>query len=290
MILGSDRVTAEGYGRHDQFSGAATMDEARARDLAARLEKRGEARDEVATRAAYLDLLGVEPGQRVLEVGCGTGVVLRDVARRVAPDGRAVGLDPSQHLLHVARELAQQAGLGRLIELRTGDARALPFADATFDVALAVTTLSHVPEGERAVPELARVVRPGGRVGVLDRDDDTFFVSHPDRVLTRRVIAAGADNALVDAWLGRRVPWLLAQAGLEDVRVRAFAGVEQDPAGFYAVSLRGRAEIAAKAGAISTDELARWQQQLDDAAAAGGFMVGLTQIFVWGTRPGPPSG
>jgi len=280
-----DAVTAHGYGRHDQFRDTATMDETRARDLAARLEKRGAASDEVATRVKYLDLLRVGPGQLALEVGCGTGVVLRDLARRVAPDGRAVGLDPSQHLLNLARELAQQSGLASLIELHTGDARALPFADEEFDVALAVTTLSHVPEGERAIPELARVVRPGGRVGVLDRDDDTFFVSHPDRALTRRVIAAGADNAMMDAWLGRRLPRLLAQAGLVDVSVRAFAGVEQDPAGFYAASLRGRAEIAARAGAISRDELARWLDQLDDEAAAGGFVVGLTQLFAWGTRP-----
>lgn len=274
-------------GRFSLWREARGFDEARARTLAERaLELRGRAEDEVRARAAYLDLLGPAPGERVLDVGCGSGVVTRDLARRVAPGGRVVGLDPSPALLTVAAERAAEAGLAGQIEWREGDARALPCADGEFDAAIAVTTLCHIPDGERAVPELVRVVRPAGRVGVFDRDNDSYIIAHPDRALTRRIVAAGSDHTTVDGWLIRRLPRLLREAGLADVRVRAFASIEQDPTGFYATNAGARwADVAVQVGAITEAERQRWVAELDAGAAAGGFVAGLTHLFVWGTRP-----
>ena len=223
---------AEQYGRLDHWSKSAAIDMARARELAALLEQRGRGADEVSARSAYLALLGIKPGERVLEVGCGSGVVLRDLARRVAPNGLALGLDPSPAFLAIARELADEAELGRWIELREGDARALPFDAGEFDAALAVTALAHIPDGRRAIPELVRVVRPGGRVGIFDRDADSYIVSHPDRALTRRIVAARSDHGSADGWLARALPRLMTTAGLQDVQVRAFTSIETDPAAF----------------------------------------------------------
>lgn len=129
-------------------------EEARVRDQAQLLELRGRGDDQAAIREAYLDALGIAPGAHVLDVGCGTGVVARAVARRLAPNGRLVGLDPSPAMLAVGRELAEREGLLDRVEFRTGDARELPFADSTFDVVLAITALSHMTDAERALPEL----------------------------------------------------------------------------------------------------------------------------------------
>src|SRR5438094_217326 len=82
----------------------------------------------------------------------------------------AAGVDPSPALLAIARDLAEVGGLGNRVELHEGSALALPFADGAFDVAIAVTALSHTPGAEGAIPEMARVVRPGGRIGVFDLD------------------------------------------------------------------------------------------------------------------------
>jgi len=280
-------MAEEQRGRFSLWREPQGFDAERARTLAeGALERRGRSEDEVRARAAYLDLLAVAPGERVLDVGCGSGVVTRDLARRVAPGGRAVGLDPSPALLAVAGELAAAAGLAGEMAWRVGDARALPFDDGAFDAALAVTTLCHIPDGERAIPELVRVVRPGGRVGVFDRDNDTYIIAHPDRALTRRIVAAGSDHTTVDGWLIRRLPRLLRQAGLADVRVRAFASVEQDPAGFYATNAGARwADVAVQVGAITEAERRRWVADLEAEAVAGGFVAGLTHLFVWGTRP-----
>lgn len=261
------------------------MDLETARENSARLERRARADDEIAARNAYLDLLAVGPGERVLDIGCGSGVVTREVARRVAPAGLAVGVDPSPAMLTVARELADQQGVGEWVDLRVGDARALPFADAEFDVVIAVTALSHFPGGEHVIPELMRVMRPGGRLGVFDRDTDSFIVAHPDRALTRRIVAAFSDHASVDGWLARRLPGLFAEAGLHDVRVRAFTPLETDAAGFYAGTALRALEAAVQAEAISEEERQRWVDALHAEQAAGRFVAGLTQLFVWGSKP-----
>src|SRR5262245_61479549 len=150
----------------------AMADAERARDLAARLERRAKAEDELAARQTYLALLDLSAAERVLDVGCGSGAVTRDIARRVGDRGLAVGLDPSPALLAVARGLAEEAGLGDHVEFHEGNVLRLPFRNGSFDAVVCATVLSHVPDGEAAIPELARVLRPGGRLGVFDFDAD----------------------------------------------------------------------------------------------------------------------
>jgi SAM-dependent methyltransferase len=278
---------ARDYGQQDHWRTIDQVDLERIRPLAARLELRGRHADEVAARSAYLDLLAIMPGERVLDVGCGSGVVLRDLARRVGPDGRAVGLEYGAAFLPIVRELAERDGLAERIELHQGDARALPFADGEFDLALAATVLRHIPDGDLAVAELARVVRPGGRVAVFEGDTDGCLINHPDRVLTRRIVASGTDNNNVDGQLARRVPGLLHEAGLEDIQVRAFTTVDRDPAGYYSQRCVNWAKAAARTGAISPEESDRWIEALLEEQAAGRYLVAQVQILAWGRRPSP---
>jgi SAM-dependent methyltransferase len=273
------------YGQQSLWRDTAGIDAARARELAGRLELRAKSQDEIEARAAYLDLLGVTAGERVLDVGCGSGVVTRDIARRLGPSGRAVGIDPSPQLLAVARELAQTAGLGGQVEFREGGALQLPFPDGAFDVAVAVTVLAHTPGGEHAVPEMARVVRPGGRVGVFDLDTDMASVTHPDRVLTRRIVAAASDAIAVDGWLARRMPLLFTSAGLEEVRVRGFFPLETDPRGFYGALAERAADTALTAGAITEAERGTWLDALHALQAGGPVIAGRLHIFTWGRKP-----
>jgi ubiquinone/menaquinone biosynthesis C-methylase UbiE len=273
------------YGRQSLWRDTTGADAAKARDLAARLEFRAKARDEVEARDAYLGLLGISAGERVLDVGCGSGVVTREIAKRVGPGGLAVGLDPSPGLLAVARELAQEAGLGDRIEFREGSALELPCPDRSFDAVLCVTVLSHVPGGHAAIPELARVLRPGGRLGVFDLDTDMTVFTHPDRALTRRIIAASSDATAVDGWLARRMPLLFEQAGLEDVRVRGFFPLETDPQSFYAGLAERSVDAAVKANAITEAERRAWLEAFHAQQARGPVIAGRLHILVRGRKP-----
>jgi len=113
-----------------------------------------------------LGLVGLPAGRRILDVGCGDGVLASALARAGAT---VMGVDRDRHMLTIGQSRGQRAGLH--LEFVEGDIRALPFADATFDVVIAITALCFVPDPERVVREMARVLRPGGRavIGELGR-------------------------------------------------------------------------------------------------------------------------
>lgn len=272
------------YGSESLWKDTAGIDIVKARDLAARLEKRAEAPDEIAARAAYLDLLGIKEGDRVLDVGCGSGVVTRAIAERVGPAGRVVGVDPSASFLTVARELADKSGVGDRIEFREGSAKSLPFENGSFDAAIAVTVFAHMYDGAAAVPELVRVVRSGGRVGVFDFDADMTAFTHSDREMTRRIVSAAADAVAVDGWIARRMPALFSAAGVSDVQVRGFFPIDSDPEGFYMALAERSSSAAARSGAVTDDEARRWLDGFHAQRANGPVVAGRLHLFVWGRK------
>jgi ubiquinone/menaquinone biosynthesis C-methylase UbiE len=140
------------------------------------------------TRARLREALAPQRGERVLEVGPGTGYYTLDMAEWVAPGGRVDILDLQQPMLdHVARR-AQDRGVGN-IGATQGDARALPYPDGSFDAAYLVAVLGEVPDQDAALRELARVLRPGGRLAVGELLGDPHWVS--PRALRRRAGDAG---------------------------------------------------------------------------------------------------
>jgi SAM-dependent methyltransferase len=111
--------------------------------------------------AQVLDVALPQPGERVLDVACGTGVLARRVAPLVGSNGQVVGLDLSPDMLAVARVLAEREGLA--IDWHEGRAEALPFADASFDLVVCQHGLQFIPDKPTAVAELRRVLRENGR-------------------------------------------------------------------------------------------------------------------------------
>ena len=116
-------------------------------------------------------LLGARAGERVLEIGPGTGLQALHVARRLGDEGRLDIVDVQEEMLDVVTKRAAAAGVGSITATQA-DARALPFPDASFDAAYLVTVLGEIPDRAAAVRELGRVLKPGGRLVVgefLDR-------------------------------------------------------------------------------------------------------------------------
>jgi ubiquinone/menaquinone biosynthesis C-methylase UbiE len=277
-------MEAKEYGRLSNWRDTARVSADQAREMDGRLELRARAADEASAREEYLELLAVSPGERVLDVGCGSGVVTRAIARRIAPDGRAVGFDASPALLDLAQRHARDEGLAGVIDFRAGDCRDLPFAVGSFDAVIAATVLAHVPGAERALKEMVRVTRSGGRVGVFDFDGDCFPIAHPDRELTRRIVAAQCDHSAVNGQLVRHLPGMLADLGVANVKVRGFMPLEREAGSFYAQLAERAGQTALKVRAITEAESKRWQEQLKATISAGRFLGGRLHLFVWGTR------
>jgi ubiquinone/menaquinone biosynthesis C-methylase UbiE len=146
-----------------------------------------EAPHPLITRPRLREALAPAPGQRLLEVGPGTGYYALEVAGWIAPEGRLDVFDLQQEMLDHTLRRARERGIENLAPAQ-GDARALPYEDDAFDAAYLVTVLGEIPDQETALRELARVVKPGGRVVVGELFGDPHWVSprrlraHADRV------------------------------------------------------------------------------------------------------------
>ncbi len=114
-------------------------------------------------RSAMLQLASLAPGEQVLDIACGTGLVTLPAARAVAPAGEAYGIDVSGRMVEAARCRAAEQEIANARFTRM-DGEALPIPDSSFDAALCALGLMYMPDPRRAVREMMRVVRPGGRI------------------------------------------------------------------------------------------------------------------------------
>jgi protein-L-isoaspartate O-methyltransferase len=128
------------------------------------------------TRSRLREILSPQPGERVLEVGPGSGYYSLHAARWLEPDGTLEVLDIQQEMLEHTMRRAQTLSISNIIPTR-GDAQALPYPDGRFDAAYLVATLGEVPDKERALHELGRVLKPGGRLVVGESQPDPHMVS-----------------------------------------------------------------------------------------------------------------
>jgi ubiquinone/menaquinone biosynthesis C-methylase UbiE len=142
--------------------------------------------DVVEQRARTLALLAPQPGETVLDVGSGPGFLVASLAEAVGPDGAVHGLDPSAPMNAAARSRSAEFPW---VSIDEGDALSLPYPDGTFDAAVSTQVYEYVGDVPGALAELRRVVRPGGRVLLLDTDWDSVVWHAADRALHRRIMA-----------------------------------------------------------------------------------------------------
>jgi SAM-dependent methyltransferase len=135
-----------------------------------------EAPHPLITRGRLHDLLAPRPGERVLEVGPGTGYYTLDVAGLVSPGGSVDIFDLQQEMLDHTMRRARERGVDNIVPAQ-GDARSLPYDDASFDAAYLVAVLGEIPDQPAALRELARVLKPDGRLVVGELFGDPHWVS-----------------------------------------------------------------------------------------------------------------
>jgi protein-L-isoaspartate O-methyltransferase len=139
------------------------------------------------TRSRLRKILDLKPGERVLEVGPGTGYYTLEVAEWVKPDGQVDILDLQQQMLEHTMRRAKNRGLANVTPTQS-DATAMPYDDGTFDAAYLTVVLGEIPEQEKALSELSRVLKPGGRLVVGELLGDPHYV----RLGPLRLRASGA--------------------------------------------------------------------------------------------------
>lgn len=249
------------------------------------LEERGAISELAELRSRWLEFADVRPGYRVLDVGCGTGVVARDLGQRVGEQGRVVGVDPSRRLIQEAVRRAKGQGLEGRIEFRSADGAVLPFPDGSFDLVLAATVFSHIPNGLEVLAEMTRVTRSGGTVAVFDHDIDTMVVNASDRELSRRIIHAYCDCHFTSGWAGRELYGLFRQVSLEDISILPLVLSSTEFGAYWQQVIERASTVAVKTGAVSQEEADKWRAELEQKGREGRFFGCRNYYCLRGRKP-----
>jgi ubiquinone/menaquinone biosynthesis C-methylase UbiE len=255
--------------------------------MAARLEERARCPDQQGVNAALHRVLDPKPGQEWLEVGCGSGVLCRQLRSTLGPSGRITGLDVSYEMLQAARRIALEAGPTEAVSWAAGDAERLPFVADAFDGVFAARLLLHVADPQAVVNEMARVVKPSGWVIVMDWDFDTVAVDHSQRELTRRLLHWRTDHEGGDNWSGRKLWRYMTRAGLENLGHQPVVSAAQGEADSLYQSLTKAARVACDGGAITPEEQTAWTSELRASVKAGQFFATIVYYIIRGRRPQP---
>ena len=212
---------------------------------------------------AVADAARIGPGQRVLDVACGTGVLAREARGRTGPSGYVAGLEPDPGMLTVARELAPD------VDWRQGVAESMPFPDESFDAVVSQFGLMFFSDRRRALQEMMRVLTPGGRLAIAVWDGLAGIPAYAAEValLERLAGAAAADALRAPFALGdrNRLRALVEEAGAGAVSVNTERGTARFPSLRAMVEADLRGWLPVMGVTLAEERIARI---LDEAEAA----------------------
>ena len=240
--------------------------------------------DVVEQRRLVREAIGLRTGERVVDIGCGPGYLVAEMAAEVGPDGHVDAVDGSESMLAVARR-RDLAPASAPVEFHLADASALPLADSSVDVAISTQVYEYVEDVGAALTDAYRVLRPGGRLFVVDTDWDSIVLHSPDPGLTHRVLRAW-DEHLADPYLPRRLPSLFRRAGfaLFDCRVIPIVNVGFDPATYSGGLLDVMASFVSGRNGLSEEEVEEWRNGIVGLGDEWFFSVNR---YLFGARVDP---
>jgi len=231
----------------------------------------------VERRRRVREVLGLGPGEGVLSIGCGPGFEPAELGTALGTSGDILGVDRSRAMLALARErCADHSG----VSLARGDATELPIPDGAFDAATAVQVYEYVDELDRALSELRRVLRSGGRAVVYDTDFDSIVWRSPNPERMERVLDAWDDHCARPR-LGSQLAPPLRDAGFTVDRVEPYtivnSSLKDDT--FLRHFADFLAEWTAEHDDIGPEMADDWAEDLRRCEDAGGTFFSLTQYL-----------
>jgi ubiquinone/menaquinone biosynthesis C-methylase UbiE len=265
----------------DPYASIASTDEALQARLASILELRAAEPQQRAMLEAYLSELDLPDGAIALDVGCGTGAVTRVLAS-LPRMRQVIGIDPSPIFVEKARELAK--GISNL-SFQTGDARAVPFTNASFDLVVFHTVLCHVPEPERALREAQRVLRPDAWLAVFDGDYPTASVAIDAFDPLQSTVEAMIANYVQNPWLTRRLKHTLDAMGFRITSLRSHGYVQTaEPAYMLTLVDRG-ADLLMGAASIGAAQAEALKAEARRRVSTGEFFGQISFLSVLARTP-----
>jgi len=241
--------------------------------------------DIVRQRKEVLAALALQPGERVLDVGSGPGLLIADMADLVGPEGHVTGIDVSDSMIALSRRRFADPPLRERTSVLKADATQLPFETDHFDAAVSTQVYEYVPDVDRALAELFRVMRPGGRALILDTDWDS---------LVWNTLDASLSNRFMDAWtkrfahphLPRTLRHRLRNAGFRVLRcdVLVLLNDTYDPDTYSLTNGDIMAEFVQHHG-LSAADVADWKRSLEKLGTQDLYFFSLNRYLFQAIKP-----
>ncbi len=237
--------------------------------------------DIVEQRARVLEAIALQPGERVADLGCGPGLLALDMARQVGSAGEVQCIDASDSMVGLATRRLQ--GLAH-VHVRAGDVAALPYAEQSFDAAVCTQVYEYVLDVDRALAELQRVLKPGGRAVIVDTDWESCVWNSGDPARMRRVIESW-DRHCPHPHLPARLGHQLREAGLEvrGIYVVALINARYDPDTYSHGMIPMLASWARKQ--YGEAEAHAWTEDLRMLGERGDYFFSLNRYLFAARRP-----
>ncbi len=248
-------------------------DEAEAR----RTDRAYQTPDVTRQRMRTLEALQLRAGEFVLDVGCGSGLLAHDMATLVGPGGRVIGVDISQDMLVLAERRC--ADLPQ-VHLKQSKAESLPEDAENFDAVTCVQVLLYLSDVPTALSEMCRVLKPGGRIAIIETDWRGTVLNSFDDSLTRKMLAAW-DDAVPSPNLPVRLGPLMSAQGFSAVSADAFPIVNTSfaPDSWSIDMLEQFARYAREQGAVSEPDSEAWLSDIQNKGAEGSYFFCVNRFI-----------
>lgn len=235
--------------------------------------------DMQAQRQAILTEMALSPGEDVLDVGAGNGIMVRDILEQVGPSGSGSGLDAAAPMVTMARELCPA---GNFVQ---GDALDLPFEDKSFDVVTAAQLLCFLPDPNQALKEMHRVLRPRGRIVILDTDWGSLVWNSYKPALMAKAIAVYT-KPYADAHVPRTLSKRLNDTGFDDVGCETLTVLNWRPGpdNYAQLTASFLESIGAASDEFSDADWQNWVEDQKAVADAGEYMFSLNRYIFLASR------
>jgi arsenite methyltransferase len=238
--------------------------------------------DIVKQRHATRLLLQLKPGENILDIGCGPGFLLSEMADEVGPTGRLHGIDVSADMIALARDRC--AGKST-IDVQVADALDLPFADETFDLVVTTQVYEYIADVPAALREAKRVLRTGGRLLILATDWESSVWNNSDEARMARVLEAWREHG-ADSRLPRSLPKRLRDAGLklDRIDVIPIINTEYDQNTYSHSMIDVMAKFSVGRQNFTAAELQAWADDLKNFGERGEYFFSVNRYAFLATK------
>lgn len=228
------------------------------------------------------ELMRLEEGQHVLDVGCGHGMDTVALSRHVGARGRVVGIDCDPAMVDEADRNSARAGVQEYVQHYRSDAGSLPFVSGSFAACRCERVFRHLDEPELALREMVRVTRRKGWIVVVDEDWGSLSLDTNENSIERRLVRFAAEHCHPNGFAGRQLYRLFRAAGLMNVHIETFVIHSTRMGAFPLASLTGIGRAARVAGAVTEQELTIFYEDVQANEKNGTVFGSINLVLVAG--------